>query len=303
MEHLINRSAHCCPQLSLIVHKIIQMEGAFILQHPDLPDAPVEDFLHGIELVKLADVAEGPAEDGHLAAQAVVLLDDHLGGDEAPAQGGDAAEAVETSGQLHLAAEALDGSVAQKLKHEGLVEAQGEVIESDVDLVDAIHFQDGVQKCGCLLRLQKEHGFGPSVHDPEEPVDLLDGLEVGEHDDVGPGLDDGLDLLLGGGTVFFHRIGIFNFCFCISAGKRVNLVVDGIDADQKFRLFDRGADGSDVLDGVVVLDGVQTALALGLADIFHVDEDPVDAVVLCDHRHVGAVGDIHELESHAILPL
>ena len=69
--------------------------------------------------------------------------------------------------------------------------------------------------------------------------------------------------------------------------------MDGVEADQKFRFVEDCPDLPDVLDGVMILDGVHLALALGFADILHVYEYAVDSVFFGDLRHVGPVGDIH----------
>ena len=105
-------------------------------------------------------------------------------------------------------------------------------------------------------------------------MDFLDCLEIGKHNDVGACLNHCIDLVLGR-TVF------------------VSGVMDGIDSDQKFRIGDGCSYSLDVLNSVVILDGVHLSLALSLPNILHVDKDPVDSVSLCDCCHIWAISNIH----------
>ena len=86
-----------------------------------------------------------------MAPQAVMLFDDHLGGDHAASQGGDSSEAVELAGEFHLAAEALYGSVGQKFEHECFAIADAKVVEADTDLAFFFHYEDDFYYCGLLF--------------------------------------------------------------------------------------------------------------------------------------------------------
>ena len=86
-----------------------------------------------------------------MASEAIVFLDNHLGGNHASAQGGDSAKTVEFAGELHLAAETLDGSVGQKFEHECFAIADAKVVEADTDLAFFFHYEDDVYYCGLLF--------------------------------------------------------------------------------------------------------------------------------------------------------
>ena len=62
------------------------MEGALPLQGTDLADTAVEDLFNGVQLAELIHITERAGKNRHMAAEAVMLLNDHLGGDLAPAE-------------------------------------------------------------------------------------------------------------------------------------------------------------------------------------------------------------------------
>lgn len=263
----------------MVIRKITRMEGAFLLQGANLTDTAVEDLLNGVQLAELIHVAEGAGKNRHMRTKAVMLLDDHLGGNLATAEGGNAAKAVEDFPRLEQAADPFDGAVGQKLEHELLSIGDGQVIQTDMDLVQVLELQDGGKDLNRLLRLEKENGLRAAVHGAIEALDLFQGLEVREHDDIRAGVEDGVDLFFRG-VIVRRRI------------------VNRVHPDEKLRGQKNLPHRFYILNGMVVLDRVHIPLALGLADIFHVDENPIDPVLLRNLRHIGAIRDVHQLESH-----
>ena len=72
--------------------------------------------------------------------------------------------------------------------------------------------------------------------------------------------------------------------------------MDWVHADQYLRLLHRGLDGGHVPDSVVGFYGVKSPLAFALADILHIDKDPVHACGLRNLRDLRPVGNIHQLQ-------
>ena len=263
----------------MIIRKVTRMESALLLQGADLTDAAVKDLFNGVQFAEPIHIAEGAGKDRHMRPEAVMLLDDHLGGNLAAAEGGDAAKAVEDLPRLQKAADPLDRTVGEELKHELLSIRDGKVVKADMDLIQVLELQDGRQDLNRFLRLKKENGLRTAVHGAVEALDLVQGLEEREHHDIRAGLEDCFDLFLGG-AVIRRRL------------------MDGVHADEKLRGQKNLPHRLHIFDSMVVLDRVHIPLALGLADIFHVDENPIDPVLLRNLCHIGAIRDVHQLESH-----
>ena len=146
-----------------------------------------------------------------------------------------------------------------------------QVVQTDVALVDAGQGQDLVQILHGLRRLHQKDRPGPAAHIREEFLHLGGGLEVGEHQSVGTGIDDGVDLLPGP-------------------------VVNGVHPDQKLGMLHRRPDGPDIRQGVVRLDRIHTPLAQLLADGFQIHEDPVHTGLVGQGCDPGVIGDVHEFD-------
>ena len=86
-----------------------------------------------------------------MASEAIVFLDDHLSGNHSAAKGGDSSKSVELACELHLAAEAFNGSIGQKFEHECFAIADAKVVEADTDLAFFFHYEDDFYYCGLLF--------------------------------------------------------------------------------------------------------------------------------------------------------
>ena len=208
-----------------------------------------------------------------------MLFQDRFGGQRTRADGGDAAESVRDARFSDLQAKRLDGSVRKKLEHERLSESEGEIVDPDMDLIDTGDRDDLIDRGRRLRRLEQQKRLRSSADKSDEFLDLEGSLEEREHNDIGAGLDDRVDLFFRG-TVFIGRL------------------VDRVHADEKIGLRQHCPDIPDVFDGVVILDGIEPALTQFLADIFHVDKDPVDARVLRDKSDVRSFRYVHQFQSH-----
>ena len=178
MFHFLYHSLNSRLKLPPIILKIIPVGSTLLLQRPDLPHSAEENFLCGLEVIDLVDVAEAAAENCAAGPQPVVLTDDHLRRDIAAPQGGDPAESVGYSGLSDAPADPLNGSVCQELKEKVSPIRDRKVVKSDVDLLNPGNGQNVIKGFNRLLRLKEQNRAAAPVHAGEEMLHFCGCLKI-----------------------------------------------------------------------------------------------------------------------------
>ena len=133
-----------------------------------------------------------------------------------------------------------------------LAHLQAEVGKAEVNFIEQSGPYRLFNKSKSRHGLDQANGLCPVPNHPRKALDLVEGLEIGEHEDGCTGIEYRRDLI--------RRTGI-----------------DGVNARKAGIPPNRREDLTGVGDGVFGDSGAETLLALQLANLFEIDADPIDA--------------------------
>jgi hypothetical protein len=200
-----------------------------------------------------------------------VLRQHVASGQQALVDAGDAAEAEAQALRVRDPRHALDGAVGQGLEHEAPSQREMQVVESDIDLLQARRAGPRLNASERGGRLQQRNDGRATGHDLGEGEQLLRRGEHGQHQAVG--------------TFGQHRVHFGAGAF-----------VQRIHADHQGRALQHGADPADVAQLVGTDERVQSGLALLLAHALEVDEQAKAAQGLAALGKRRIVRDLDQLE-------
>ena len=143
-----------------------------------------------------------------------------------------------------------------------------------MDLIYSIDSEDIVQNVRRLLCLQKQACSFSSVYSFEEAFHFFKCLKIWEHDNIRPGLYNGFDFLLRPGII-------------------LKGIMNRIDPDQKSGFLNCCPYSLHVFQCMIVYKGIIPLLAVSLPYIFHIYENPVNAILFGNNRHFRSICNIH----------